>query len=99
MRVDVQGAATLKRLVPGAVLVLLAPASMDELRSRLEGRRTELGSDLERRLEAAGWEMGQLELFDYYVVNRDQRLDEAVAAIDAIIVAEGCRIPPREVTV
>ena len=99
MKLDVQGAATVKRLAPEAVFIFLAPASMGELRSRLKGRHTELGTDLDLRIEAAQQEMQRLDLFDYCVVNRDQHLDEAVACVDAIIVAEHCRVPPRRVSV
>ena len=99
MKVDVQGAATIRRLAPDAVFIFLAPGSMGELRSRLEQRRTELKSDLERRIETALKEMDSISQFDYCVFNRDRRLDEAVAYIDAIVMAERCRIPLRRVSI
>ena len=98
LKVDVQGAATIKALAPEAVFIFLAAGSADELRSRLEERRSEIGPNLDTRTEAAQEEMRTLPMFDYCVVNRDQGLDEAVAQIEAIVTAEHCRIPPRRVS-
>ena len=99
LKVDVQGAATIKKLVPDAVFVFLVPSSMDELRRRLSLRATESAMELETRTNIAWEEMEHLRDFDYEVVNRDGSLDEAVARIDAIIQAEKCRIPPRRVSI
>ena len=99
LKVDVQGAATIKKLVPNAVFVFLAPSSMDELRRRLSLRATESAMELETRTSIAWREMEHLRDFDYEVVNRDGSLDEAVARIDAIIQAEKCRIPPHRVSI
>jgi len=88
VRVDVQGAATLRRLLPEAVLVFLAPASLEELEERLRRRQTEDEAVLHRRLETARREMEQQGLFHHVVVNADGRLDEAVERLAAIIEAE-----------
>ena len=88
VRVDVQGAATLRRLLPDAVLVFLAPASLEELEERLRRRQTEDEAVLLRRLETARREMEQQGLFHHVVVNADGRLDEAVERLAAIIEAE-----------
>ena len=88
VRVDVQGAATLRRLLPEAVLVFLAPASLEELEQRLRLRRTEDEAVLRRRLETARREMEQQGLFQHTVVNADGRLEEAVERLVAIIAAE-----------
>jgi guanylate kinase len=85
VRVDVQGAATLKRLLPEAVLVFLAPASLEELEQRLRRRRTEGAAVLRRRLATARQEMDQQGLFDHVVVNADSRLEEATDRLVAII--------------
>lgn len=97
MKVDVQGASTIKRLVPQGVFIFLAPPSMEELERRLRQRKTESPKVLETRLKRAREEMECLPMFDYLVVNQNGRLDEAVACIDAIITAEKCRIPPRRI--
>lgn len=97
LRIDVQGAATLKRLIPGAIQVFLAPGSMDELQERLAGRGTETPEQFERRMVQAEREMAQVKAFDYVVFNRNERLDDAVAQIRAIIVAEQQRVRPRRI--
>jgi len=99
MRIDVQGAATLKGLIPGAVQVFLAPGSMDELKVRLAGRGTETPEQFARRIHHAEREMAQVTAFDYVVFNHEERLDDAVQQIRAIIMAEQQRVRPRHVTV
>lgn len=98
LRINVDGAATIKRLAPEAVFIFLAPASPEELRRRLTVRRTESPQEIERRLAMAGEEMEQVRHFDYVVINREDRLDEAVGQIRAIIIAEKQRVFPRQVT-
>lgn len=92
---DVQGATTIRRLAPQAVFIFLAPPSLDELARRLRQRKTESAADSALRLRTAREEMACLSMFDYVVVNRDGGLDDAVAAVEAIIQAEKCRINPR----
>ena len=98
VRVDVQGAATLRRLLPEAVLVFLAPASLEELEERLRRRRTEGEAVLRRRLETARREMEQQGLFHHVVVNADGRLEETVERLADIIKAEKRR-PGRQAPV
>lgn len=99
LKVDVQGAATIKSLVPEAVFIFLAPPSMEELRERLRKRATESEMDLDLRTSIAWEEMKSLPAFEYKVVNRNGCLAEAVACLDAIIMAESCRIPNRHISV
>jgi guanylate kinase len=80
------------------VFIFLAPASPEELRRRLTVRRTENPQEIERRLAMASEEMEQVQHFDYVVINREDRLDEAVGQIRAIIIAEKQRVFPRQVT-
>jgi len=96
VKVDVQGAATIKKILPQAVFIFLAPPSVEEPVMRLKQRRTESPSDLELRIKTAGEELEQLPLFDYIVLNQQGEIDRAVADIKAIITAEKCRITPRE---
>jgi guanylate kinase len=98
LRIDVQGAATIKRLAPEAVFIFLAPGSFDELRHRLQWRRTESPEELEGRLEMARQELDAVDDFDYVVINREDHLDDAVGQIRAIIVAEKQRVRPRRVS-
>jgi len=98
IKVDVQGAATIKKLVPEAVFIFLAPPSMEELAARLQQRHTETAADLELRLKTAAEEMETLPTFDYLIINRQGELDRAVADIEAIITAEKCRVKPRQMS-
>jgi guanylate kinase len=97
VKVDAQGAATIKRLLPQAVFVFLTPPSVAELSERLNQRRTESPFDLALRIKTAEGEIEKLPLFDYVIVNRHGEIDQAVAKIKAIIAAEKCRAEPRRV--
>ncbi|MDE2899413.1 MAG: guanylate kinase [Chloroflexota bacterium] len=98
VKIDVQGAETIKRLNPGGVYVFLAPPSMEELERRLRARKSEAGGDLERRLDTARQEMERMPMFDYVVVNENGRLDETAEALEAIMRAERWRYPRRAMT-
>lgn len=86
IKVDVQGAMTIKKAMPQAVLVFLAPPSMEELENRLRKRDTESSTDLSKRIATAQEEMSQAETFDYIVIN--SKIEEAVDEIMGIIAAE-----------
>ncbi|HOT92179.1 MAG TPA: guanylate kinase [Anaerolineae bacterium] len=98
MRLDVQGAATVKRLVPEAVLIFVSAASEEELYERLRRRQTESEEQLHYRMHVAREEMRRIGEFDYVVVNREDALDEAVEQVVHIIAAEHCRVHPRRIT-
>ncbi|MDA0734642.1 MAG: guanylate kinase [Chloroflexi bacterium] len=97
LKIDVQGAATVRKFAPEALSLFMLPASYAELRSRLNGRMSESAPDLELRLQTAQEELAQVSQFDYRVINRDGGLEQAIADIDAIIAAEKCRVVPRVV--
>ena len=97
VKVDIQGAATIKKILPRAIFIFLMPPSMEELLTRLKQRHTESPPDLALRLKTAEEEIEQLSLFDYIVVNRWDKIDQAVSGIKAIISAEKCRVTPREI--
>ena len=95
LKVDVQGAATIKRLVPNAVFIFVAPGSMSELSNRLQARKTESSNDMDLRLKTAESEMKEMSKFDYIVINPDGGLDKCVSTIESIITAERSRVEPR----
>ncbi len=97
MRIDVQGAATIKRVAPEAVFVFMLPPSIEKLEARLRKRRTEPEDYLRLRLHAARLEMNEVDKFDYAIINEDDALDETAELIYAIIRAEKCRVKPRRV--
>jgi guanylate kinase len=96
IKVDVQGAMTIKNKLPDAVLIFLMPPSLEELGRRLKRRGTESAADLELRLDTARSEIDRLPVFDYMVMSRQNHIDQAVSDIVAIIRAEKLRVSHRE---
>lgn len=97
MRLDVQGAMTIRRLYPEAVLIFLTASSEGEWIQRLMDRRSETPEELDIRLLVAAQEYEMIREFDYMVVNSDQHLDKTIADIQAIIRAEHLKTNPRKV--
>jgi len=91
MRVDVQGAATVCRLVPQAITIFLTAESEPALITRLRRRRTEDEAQLQQRIATARAELRRAGEFKYRVVNREHALDETVNQVIAIMQAEKCR--------
>ncbi len=98
MRLDVQGAATVKKMAPEAVLIFLTTKDEEELVNRLRARKTETAEGLNLRIATARQEMKRATEFDYVVINKDDELNEAVDTIQAIIHAEHHRTHPRKVS-
>ena len=99
VKIDVQGAATIKKNVPQAVLIFLCTLTMEELERRLKKRRTESPEELALRLKTAENEMSQLDMFDYVIVNRENELERTIEDVKAIIAAEKCKVTPREIKI
>jgi guanylate kinase len=97
MRLDVQGAATIRKMVPDAVLIFLVASSETELINRLQARKTETPTELKKRVATVRREMAEIVNFDYVVVNPNGHLDDAVRQIAAIISAEKCRVKQRRI--
>ena len=85
VKVDVQGAATIKKMAPDAFLIFLAAPSMEELERRLTTRKTESPEQMAIRIETAREEMKQSEWFDAVIVNETDSLAETVDQIVAVI--------------
>ena len=98
VKIDVQGAGTIKKILPQAVFIFLMPPSVEELKLRLKKRHSESSFDLELRTKIAREEIKQLYLFDYVVFSQRDEIYRSVADIAAIITAEKCRVSPREIT-
>lgn len=97
MRLDVQGAETIRRLVPEALLIFITTDSEDELISRLQERSTETREALAIRIATTRQELKRVDAFDYVIVNHDEQLDHTVDVVQAIIEAEHHRVKPRQV--
>ena len=98
MRLDVQGAATIRKLCPEALMIFLTVLDEEEMVHRLQERKTETPEGLKLRIATARQEMTQVDSFDYVVINREYHLDETVDTIISIIVAEHHRVKQRQVT-
>lgn len=96
MRIDVQGAATIRKRVEGAIFIFLI-STMQELEKRLRERKTETEEALRLRLATAAQEMEERAHFDYCLHNHDSHLNQTVDDIIAIIRAEKLRTHPRQV--
>jgi guanylate kinase len=97
MRIDVQGAETIRRLVPEALLIFLSAESESALVRRLRQRKTEPEEQLKMRIATARQELKRLDLFDYVVINAEDKIDQTCEKIKAIITAERCRVNQREI--
>ena len=97
VKVDIQGATTIKKILPDAVLIFLMPPSIDELVNRLKQRYGLSSDELDLRLSKAQEEIESLSIFDYVVINHTDDLNLTVNQINAIVAAEKCRLKPRVV--
>jgi guanylate kinase len=98
MRIDVQGAESVRKLAPEAMLIFITVDSEEELFNRLRERKTETADSLKLRMATARKELQRVNDFDYVVLNRDFHLDDTVDTIRAIIQAEHHRVNPRMVS-
>ena len=83
LEIELEGARQVRRAMPDAQLVFLAPPSAQELVARLEGRRTENEGDLGTRLARAEHELAAADEFDRVVVNTN--VDKAAVEIAALL--------------
>ena len=98
LRIDVQGAETIRKLAPEALLIFLTTETEEELVRRLETRKTETADELKLRIATARKELQRIAAFDYVILNNDFHLDQTVECIRSIIDAEHHRVNPRQVT-
>jgi guanylate kinase len=98
LRIDVQGAATIRKRTSGAVFIFMVAESLEELERRLRERKSEPPDALKMRIATARQEMRRAAEFDYVVINRRGCLDSTVSTILSVIRAEKHRVnrPPVE---
>ena len=92
LRVDVQGAATVRRLIPNAISVFLTTRSEQGLVRRLRQRKQDTAEGMALRTATARQEMKRAVEFDYCVVNPEDEPEKAVQQVLSIIDAAHCRI-------
>ncbi len=97
MRLDVQGAESVRKLAPEALLIFITCESEEELERRLRERKTETADSLSLRIATARKEFQRLDAFDYVIVNQDFHLDDTVDKVRAIIAAEHLQVHHRKV--
>jgi guanylate kinase len=83
MDIDVKGAESIKSIYNDAIVIFIAPPDLNVLKSRLEKRRSESSSSLEKRINRADMEMEFKDKFDYLIVNND--LDIAIEEVSEIL--------------
>ena len=99
LTIDPQGARSVRALVPDALLIFVAPPSIEDLERRLASRGSEDGPERELRRRNAETELAAVDAYDYVIVNQTGHHNEAVEQIWEIIQAEARREPPRRVQV
>ena len=95
VRTDVQGAASIRALAPDALLIFIAPPSLEELGRRLRDRGTETPEAVAVRVETARKEMRDAAWFDAVVVNETDGVEAAAQEVVRVIERERLRVPPR----
>jgi len=93
LEVDVQGAASVRRLIPDAVTVFILPPSLEILRKRLIARGTDSEEELALRLRNAPEELKNYKAFDFVIIN--ENVERASAQLESVIEAERAR-PARQ---
>ncbi len=97
MRLDVQGAETVKKELGDVTMIFITTRNGEELERRLRKRESETAEELALRIATARQELKRVDKFDYVVYNSDDRLDEAADAIQAIIEAEHHKVQKHKV--
>lgn len=86
LNIDVQGALQIKKVCPGAISIFILPPSVNVLKKRLVGRKTDTKAEIDKRLNLAKKELSYAPKYDYVVVNDSLR--RAVEKVKSIIIAE-----------
>lgn len=90
LNLDVHGARSARKLFKDSVTIFVIPPSIEDLRRRLRNRNTDHHFEIRKRIEIARRELAHLPEYDYAVVN--DRIEDAVEKLKAIIIAERCRV-------
>lgn len=91
LRIDVRGAKSIKNAIPRAVLLYIAAPTFQTLKKRLE-KRKDPSESIEKKLQAAAWEVEQFEGFDYLIVNEDDQLEKTAEIVKMTIESERRRV-------
>ena len=98
VKVDVQGAATIKRIIPDALFIFLMPPSTEELANRLQQRYGLSSAELKVRLGKAQEEMESLPIFDYIITSHTDNLALTADQVNAAVTTAKCQTKPRVIS-
>lgn len=90
LEIDIEGAIKVKDQIEGALYIFILPPSMEELKNRLIKRGTESEEKILSRFKKAYQEINEINKYNYVVVN--DNVSDAVAKVEAILLAENCRV-------
>ena len=90
LEIDIQGALHIKSKKEDGIFIFIMPPSMRELKNRLVKRGTETKDKLIERFKNAYKEVNEMSKYNYVVINDE--LDLAVKKVEAILIAERCRV-------
>lgn len=91
--IEIQGARQVHEKMPEAVMIFIAPPTLEELERRLVNRGTDTAEAIRGRLARARQEYAEADFYSYIIVNNDA--DAAAAEFASIITAEHCRFGDR----
>ncbi len=96
-RLDVQGAEKIKALYPHSILIFLTPSSQKDWYKRLGRRRLSKEKDLDMRIKTVQAELKKASIFNYIVINAQNKLSKTIEIIEAIITAEHHKTHKHEI--
>ena len=90
LEIDIEGARKVNEKRPDAVFIFIMPPSMEILKKRLIGRKTETKEQIVERFKTAYKEINEIVKYNYVVIN--DKVDNAINKIEAILIAEKCSV-------
>lgn len=90
LEIEIQGALKIKETIPEALFIFIMPPTMEELKRRLKNRNTETEDKILLRFQRAYEEINEVTKYNYVVLN--DNLEKAVDKVNAILLAERCRV-------
>ena len=90
LEIEIEGARNVKKIFPEAIFIFIMPPSLKEMVRRLKQRGTDTDDKILERFRRAYEEVNEVTKYNYVVVN--DKLEDAVLKVEAIIKAEKCRV-------
>ncbi len=90
LEIEIEGAANIKKIIPEAIFIFIMPPSLKTLIKRLKNRNTDSKEKIIERFHTAYKEINDVTKYNYVVVN--DKLEDAIEKVEAIIKAEKCRV-------